>query len=112
MFTQADAVGMLGSLPMADTPKPSPSLASRIRELREAKDMSLEDLASKAKISKTYLWELERDTAGAKRPSADVLLRIANGLSTTIADLMSLPSIRVQEGQIEIPRSLADLRTA
>jgi transcriptional regulator with XRE-family HTH domain len=86
-------------------------LATRIRELRESKGFSLEDLASRAKISKTYLWELERDTAGAKKPSADILMRIANALSTTIADLMSLPSVRVHAAQVqEIPASLKEFR--
>jgi transcriptional regulator with XRE-family HTH domain len=86
------------------------SLASRIRELRESKDMTLEELASRASISKTYLWELEKDEAGAKKPSADVLLRLATALSTTIADLMSLPSVRVQESQVQIPPSLAEFQ--
>jgi transcriptional regulator with XRE-family HTH domain len=87
------------------------SLARRIRELRDAKDLSLEDLASKAGISKTYLWELEKDATGAKKPSADVLLRVANALSTTIADLMSLPSVRVEETQVEIPPSLREFES-
>src|SRR5271169_5971814 len=86
------------------------SLATRIRELREYKHMSLEELASKAGISKTYLWELEKDEAGVKKPSADVLLRLATALSTTIADLMSLPSVRVQEDQIQVPPSLAEFQ--
>jgi transcriptional regulator with XRE-family HTH domain len=86
------------------------SVAIRIRELREAKKLSLDDLAAKARISKTYLWELEKDTTGTKKPSADVLLRIATALSTTIADLMSLPSVRVQQTQIEIPPSLHEFQ--
>jgi transcriptional regulator with XRE-family HTH domain len=86
-------------------------LAARIRELRESKGFSLEELASMAKISKTYLWELERDTAGVKKPSADVLMKIANALSTTIADLMSLPSVRNKESRVEeIPASLKEFR--
>lgn len=86
------------------------SVASRIRELRESKKLSLEELASKAGISKTYLWELEKDETGTKKPSADVLLKIANALSTTIADVMSLPTIKVQQTQVEIPASLQEFR--
>lgn len=86
------------------------SLAGRIRELREAKTLSLDDLATKAGISKTYLWELEKDAAGAKKPSADVLVKIASALSTTIADLMSLPSVRVQQTHIELPPSLQEFQ--
>lgn len=86
------------------------ALATRIRQLREAKGMSLDELATKAKISKTYLWELEKDEAGQKRPSAEILLRIATALSTTIADLMSLPSVRVQQAEVQIPPSLDEFQ--
>lgn len=84
------------------------SLAKRIHELREAKGLSLEELAASAGISKTYLWELEKDIGGAKKPSADVLLKIATALSTTIADLMSLPTVRTKESEVEITPSLRE----
>ena len=86
------------------------SLADRIRTLRTQAGLSLEELATKARLSKTYLWELEKDEAGVKKPSADVLLRLATALSTTIADLMSLPSVRVQQDQIQIPPSLSEFQ--
>ena len=86
------------------------SLADRIRTLRTQAGLSLEDLATKARLSKTYLWELEKDEAGVKKPSADVLLRLATALSTTIADLMSLPSVRVQQDEIQIPPSLTEFQ--
>lgn len=86
------------------------SIAGRIRELREAKSLSLDELATKAGISKTYLWELEKDELGAKKPSADVLFRVATALSTTIADLMALPSVRVNQTQLQIPPSLREFQ--
>ena len=86
------------------------SIAGRIRELREAKSLSLDELATKAGISKTYLWELEKDESGVKKPSADVLLKVANALSTTIADLMALPSVRVHKTDLEIPPSLGEFQ--
>jgi transcriptional regulator with XRE-family HTH domain len=86
------------------------TLAVRLRKLRDAKGLSLDDVAREAKISKTYLWELERDTTGAKKPSADVLLRIAKALSTTLAELLALPMVRAPEGPVEIPPSLRDFR--
>ncbi len=86
------------------------SLAERLRRLREAKGLSLDELATQAKISKTYLWELEKDTAGEKKPSADVLLRIAAELSVTIADLLGLPTVLDQEGPVELPPSLRMFR--
>jgi transcriptional regulator with XRE-family HTH domain len=82
------------------------SLATRLRKLREDKDLSLDELAARAGISKTYLWELERDTAGTKKPSADVLLRIAAALSTTLADLLSLATVTIQQAPVELPPSL------
>ncbi len=85
-------------------------LAECLRKLREKKGLSLDDVARKAGISKTYLWELERDTGEAKKPSADVLLRIANALSTTLAELLSLPTVQSAGGPIELPLSLQEFR--
>lgn len=87
------------------------SLAEQIRKLREDKELSLDELAARARISKTYLWELERDTAGTKKPSADVLLRIANGLSTTLADLLSLETVKIHEAAVELPPSLKEFQS-
>jgi transcriptional regulator with XRE-family HTH domain len=86
------------------------SLAARLRQFRESKGLSLDELATRAKISKTYLWELEKDTAGEKKPSADVLLRIAAALSVTIADLLALPTVQVPKGTVELPPSLREFR--
>lgn len=86
------------------------SLAERLRSCREAVGLSLDELATNAKISKTYLWELEKDAAGEKKPSADVLLRIASALSVTIADLLALPSVQVDADAVELSASLREFR--
>ena len=86
------------------------SLAERLRSIRESKGLSLEDVASSAGISKTYLWELEKDTAAEKKPSADVLLRVAATLSVTIADLLALATVQMQEAPILLPPSLQEFR--
>ncbi len=86
------------------------SLASRLREAREAAGLTLEELAEKAEVSKTYLWELEKDEAGEKKPSADVLLRVANALSVTLADILGLPTVRVKEKKAVISRSLLEFK--
>jgi transcriptional regulator with XRE-family HTH domain len=86
------------------------ALAEKIRNIRETKEMSLDELASRAKISKTYLWELEQDTAGEKKPSADVLLRIATALSTTLAELLSLETVTVQDRKVQLPPSLKEFQ--
>jgi transcriptional regulator with XRE-family HTH domain len=86
------------------------SLAERIRKLREEKELSLDELATKAKISKTYLWELERDMEGTKKPSADVLLRIANALSSTLAALLALETVKIKEASVELTPSLKEFQ--
>jgi transcriptional regulator with XRE-family HTH domain len=85
-------------------------LAKRLRQLRESKNLSLDELAKQAGISKQYLWELEKDAAGEKKPSADVLLRIAEALSVTIADLLDRPSVQVEERPVELPKALQEFR--
>ena len=86
------------------------SLAKRIHEERERAGFTLDQLADKAEVSKTYLWELEKDTKGTKKPSADVLLRIAEALSITIADLLALPAVRVDETNVNLGPSLIEFR--
>jgi len=86
------------------------ALAEQLRRFREKEGLSLDDLASKAQVSKTYLWELERDTAGEKKPSASVLLQIARALSVTIADLLELATTQVQDKSMEVPTSLTDFQ--
>src|SRR5581483_1708802 len=84
------------------------SLAQRIRTRREQAGMSLDELAVKAGLSKTYIWELEKDESGEKKPSADVLLRLATALSTTIGELMGLPTVQVANTAVEISPSLQE----
>jgi transcriptional regulator with XRE-family HTH domain len=79
------------------------TLAERLHQLREDRKLSLDELASKAGISKTYLWELEKDATSTKKPSADVLLRLAKALSTTIGDLLNQPVVRVKEASGPVP---------
>lgn len=86
------------------------SLAKKIREERKKAGLTLDELADKAGLSKTYLWELEQDEDGVKRPSAEVVLKIADALSLTIADLMGLPTVKVQKETINLPKSLIEFR--
>ena len=86
------------------------SIAANLNAARVAANMTLEQLAKESKISKTYLWELENDEEGQKKPSADILLKIAHVLDTTIADLLGLPSVQVNKKKVEISNSLAEFR--
>ncbi len=56
-------------------------LGSKIKELRKAKGLTLEQLASMIGSGKSYIWELEN--RGVKRPSAEKLAAIARALDTT-----------------------------
>lgn len=84
------------------------SLARRIEDARKQAGLTLDQLANQAGVSKTYVWELENDEKEEKKPSADVLLRIANALKTTIAELMGLPTVQADDRKVEISKSLRE----
>jgi transcriptional regulator with XRE-family HTH domain len=86
------------------------SLARRIRDARNAAGLTLDELAAKSGISKTYIWELEKDESGEKKPSAEVLLKIANALSTTIAQLLALPTVQAKTEEVILSASLLEFR--
>lgn len=83
------------------------NLSQKIRQLREEKEWSLNKLAEMAGVSKAYLSQLENNVS--KQPSAEVLLKIASALGTTIADLLDKP-VRVQAKDFgEMPDGLSKL---
>lgn len=57
-------------------------LGAKIRDLRKEKKLSLDQLAEKAKLSKSYLWELENRES--QRPSAEKLAALADALGVQI----------------------------
>jgi len=69
------------------TPVLSPvrELGEFIREQREAAQISMRGLAAKAGVSNPYLSQVER---GLRRPSADILAQIAQGLSISVETLL------------------------
>ncbi len=56
-------------------------LGAKVKELRKAKGLTLEQLAEQIGSGKGYIWELEN--RGVKRPSAEKLMAIAKILDTT-----------------------------
>ena len=62
--------------------------ASRLKRIRESVGLSLAEVAARAGISKTYLWELEKDEAGEKSPSLDVAKRLVAALGVGLLDLV------------------------
>lgn len=61
-------------------------LGQKIRELRKAKKMTLEELAISVGSSKSYIWEIENKEG--VRPSAEKLFLIAQNLNTTLEYLL------------------------
>lgn len=56
-------------------------LGQKLRALRKEQKLTLEQLATKAKLSKSYLWELENRES--QRPSAEKLNALADVLGVT-----------------------------
>lgn len=86
------------------------ALAQQLRDARKQVGLTLEKLAAESGVSKTYLWELENDPEGMKKPSAELLLKLASALKTTLADLLELPAVVVNETRIDVSRSLREFR--
>lgn len=87
---------------------PADSLAGRLRRARKENGLTLDKLAEDSGLSKTYLWELENDAVGVKKPSADTLMKLVGPLRTTIADLLGRPTVQVAAAQVEISDSLKE----
>lgn len=87
---------------------PADSLAERLRRARKENGLTLDKLAVDSGLSKTYLWELENDAEGVKKPSADTLMKLVGPLRTTIADLLGRPTVQVNAEQFEISDSLEE----
>lgn len=63
-----------------------PKFGTRIKELRTAKKMTLDQLADVTESSKSYIWELENKNP--PRPSAEKLSTIAKALGVTVDYLL------------------------
>lgn len=75
-------------------------VGDRLKEYRKGLGMSQADLARKSSVSAAYVSELESGLG--KRPSGEILLRLANALEVTIADLLG-QDIRPGDGDPPVP---------
>jgi transcriptional regulator with XRE-family HTH domain len=66
-------------------------LALNLRKVRQAKGLSQEELADRAKIDRTYISALER---GVYAASIEVVDRLARGLGVEAADLLKRPHVQ------------------
>lgn len=60
-------------------------IGKRVRDLRQARGLTLQDLADKAAISKSYLSRVE---TSSKAPPVSTLLALAQALETTVGRLL------------------------
>jgi transcriptional regulator with XRE-family HTH domain len=61
------------------------ALANRIKELRDQKGISQEELAHRAGLSRTGMGFLE---TGKRWPRLDTLMKVARGLNVTVDELL------------------------
>lgn len=62
------------------------TLSEKLKQLRQKRNWSLDDLAREAGASKSYLWELEN--RAERKPSAEKLSEIARVLEVTTEYLL------------------------
>ena len=67
------------------------NLSRRIRDLRYAKGWGPDELASRAKISRTALYQIER--GNTNKPQAGTLRRISRALGVPLEILLETPAI-------------------
>lgn len=72
---------------------PSP-FGIRLRQFREAKELTLQQVADAVGCTKAYVWELEMREG--QRPTAERLNAIAKTLGVTIQDLLGEPVADIQ----------------
>ena len=62
------------------------SFGERLRQLRESKKLTLQNVADAVGCTKAYIWELEK--RDGQRPSAERVYALAKVLGVTMEDLM------------------------
>lgn len=88
---------------MSDTAK---ELGLRIRQLRNEKHMSQEELAFKAGISPAHLGQIER---AVKNPTIDTIVKISTALDVPVAELFSTSCIASAPHNLTIGKINAQL---
>lgn len=60
---------------------------NKIKEIRKLKNLSLRELAKKAKVSASYISELENDSENKKNPTKEMMEKIAEALEKTVPEV-------------------------
>lgn len=72
---------------MAPKPEPQPGLAAAIRQLREERGLTQEELGARANVHATRISHLE---SGRVNPRWGVVRRVADALDVSLNDLVKL----------------------
>ena len=72
---------------------------ARLRRLREAKKLTLQQVADAVGCTKAYIWELEMKDG--QRPTAERIQKIAQVLGVTMEDVMGEPMAQVPQASPE-----------
>lgn len=87
------------------------SLAAKLKELRIARGLSLQELADDKNVqsSKAHIWDLE--TGRSKNPSIELLTGLAKALKVSVADLVGENPMGANEDPhiVAMYRELKDL---
>lgn len=75
------------------------SLGERIKRYRLDASLSPSQLAERADVSKSYISSLESETESERRPSADILYRLAKALGVAMSDLLGKPVLIDQSAE-------------
>ncbi len=99
----------VGSMEKADRTIELQAIGARVRQLRREKDMTQEELAERAGLSKSFVSEIE---GGRTAASGLILLKIAQAAGVSVewlltGELPTPPAIRASD--VEIPPLVAEL---
>ena len=75
------------------------AFGARLRRLREAKKLTLQQVADEVGCTKAYIWELEMKDG--QRPSAERVQALARVLGVTMEDIMGEPIEQVPQASSE-----------
>lgn len=78
------------------------SLGARVRELRERRGLSQDELAERVSVDRTHIIAIEK---GRRRPSLDVLQTMAPVLGSSLEELLVAAGYALQEAPVTKERS-------
>lgn len=84
------------------------TIGQRLQYVRSQRDLTLDQLAERSGLSKSFLWGVEHDRSGI---SGEKLLRVANVLGASLDFLLRGEPVpeQYEPPSVEIPRELGEL---